>query len=214
MAGDIRFVCFDIGGVLVRHCRTWAEGIAAAGLELRSASDSPDMSRRRKALARRLTAGELEDAEFYRLMSETTRGLYSPEEIERIHHCWLGEEYRGVYGIVERLVRRHGEMRTGILSNTNAPHWKQLQDRGRYPTPHLLMHRHASHLLRLCKPDPAVFAAFQRAVGVAPSEIMFLEDLPENIAAARAAGWDVAPIDFSQETAGQIARALEARGLL
>jgi len=31
----IRMVCFDLGGVLIKHCRTWREGCAAAGLRLR-----------------------------------------------------------------------------------------------------------------------------------------------------------------------------------
>ncbi len=31
----IRLVCFDLGGVVIRICRTWAEGCAAAGLEVR-----------------------------------------------------------------------------------------------------------------------------------------------------------------------------------
>ena len=29
---QVRIVCFDWGGVILRHCRSWQEGCAAAGL--------------------------------------------------------------------------------------------------------------------------------------------------------------------------------------
>ena len=35
-------VCFDIGGVLVRICRTWEEGCIAADVPLRPFEEKPD----------------------------------------------------------------------------------------------------------------------------------------------------------------------------
>lgn len=219
----IRLVVFDLGGVIVRHCRTWAEGCVAAGLPTHEGCTGPEASAHRKELARLLTCGMISEVEFYARMSESTGRRYTPAEIERIHHCWTQEEYAGVYGLVDRL-RARGSAGIGVLSNTNAAHWRLLSDAGRYPTVNLLLkepnggpangHAHASHLLRLAKPDPAIYAEYQRRAGIAGSEILFLEDLPDNQAAARAAGWNVEPIDWRSETAPQIGSALARYSLL
>ena len=222
---DIRLVVFDLGGVIVRHCRSWAEGCAAAGLELRDGCESPKMTSRRRELARQLMCGSISESEFYRRMSEAMEGLYQPTEIERVHCCWTQEEYEGTYDIVQRL-KNAPALHIGVLSNTNAPHWRLLADRGRYPTVALLVGEnrasnegnlarvHASHLLGLAKPDPAVYAEYQRRADIAPEAILFFEDLPENAAAARAAVWTVEEIDWRRETAGQIEAALKRHKVL
>lgn len=42
------------------------------------------------------------------------------------------------------------------------------------------------------KPDPAFFAAVAARTGLAPSEMLLLDDRAENVVAARAAGWNAA----------------------
>jgi epoxide hydrolase-like predicted phosphatase len=46
-----------------------------------------------------------------------------------------------------------------------------------------------SHEVGLAKPDPAVYALAAARLGVEGSEIVFLDDVAANVAAARAAGW-------------------------
>ena len=46
-----------------------------------------------------------------------------------------------------------------------------------------------SHEVGLAKPDPAVYALTAARLGVAAREIVFLDDVATNVAAARAAGW-------------------------
>ena len=46
-----------------------------------------------------------------------------------------------------------------------------------------------SHEVGLAKPDPAIYALTAERLGVEPHEIVFLDDHPPNVAAARAAGW-------------------------
>ncbi len=43
--------------------------------------------------------------------------------------------------------------------------------------------------VKLIKPEPAIFALAAQRFGVAPSELVFLDDHPPNVTAARAAGW-------------------------
>ena len=46
-----------------------------------------------------------------------------------------------------------------------------------------------SHEVRLRKPDPAIYALTAERLGVAPHEIVFLDDVVTNVEAARQAGW-------------------------
>ncbi len=43
--------------------------------------------------------------------------------------------------------------------------------------------------VKLAKPDPAIYALAQERYGRAPGEFFFIDDTPENVAAARTAGW-------------------------
>ncbi len=46
-----------------------------------------------------------------------------------------------------------------------------------------------SHEVGLAKPDPAIYALAASRLGVAPDEVVLLDDVPENVDGARAAGW-------------------------
>jgi putative hydrolase of the HAD superfamily len=62
--------------------------------------------------------------------------------------------------------------------------------------------------LLTAKPDPAIYRHTLEKLGVAPAEALFIDDIPANIAAARAIGID--GIQFT--TVEQLRRDLEARG--
>jgi len=49
--------------------------------------------------------------------------------------------------------------------------------------------RFISGAMGLLKPDPAIYAAVERATGLPPDALFFTDDRPENVAAARARGW-------------------------
>lgn len=63
--------------------------------------------------------------------------------------------------------------------------------------------------LRTAKPDPAIYQHTLEKLGVAAEEAIFVDDIPANIAAARALGID--GILFTDVS--QLRRALESRGL-
>jgi putative hydrolase of the HAD superfamily len=204
----IRLVCFDWGGVIIRICRSWDEGCAAAGIPVRGDVASPECRARRKVLSNDYQLGKFDDATFLARLSETTGGLYTPEEIARVHDAWLIAEYPGVADLVDRLTRLT-HVQTGVLSNTNARHWARHTPRSDnaaadFPTIAKLRYRHASHLLGLGKPDPAIYHEYARLTGFAPAEILFFDDLEENVQAARGAGWQCEQIDHTGDTAAQI----------
>ena len=214
---EIKLVCFDWGGVILRICRSWQEGCERAGLPVRDGSTDESAMHRRHELSIRYQIGELSCEAFVDALAETTDGLYTPDEIRLIHDAWLIEEYEGVGDVVSELVA-HPSVSTGLLSNTNQLHWERHFETGNrpadFPTVGLLEHRHASHLLRLAKPDPAIYRAFERETGFDGPTILFFDDLEENVQAARSVGWKSEQIDHTNDTAGQIRAHLRTHDVL
>ncbi len=214
----IRLVAFDLGGVLVRLCRTWRQACERAGVPFRGDADAEEAIRRRRAAIAEYDTGRIACAEFFRRVSEAGGGLYAPEEVERVHHAWLLGEYPGVGEIVDLLSNGAG-VETGILSNTNPSHWRRVAPTDgsapEFPTLPRIRHRHASHLMGLAKPSPEVFRRFETlAGGRRPAEILFFDDLEENVEAARRAGWSAERVDPTGDPASQMRAALRVHGVL
>lgn len=215
--GDVRLVCFDWGGVILRIVRSWSEACGRAGLEVRGDSTSPEAMARRKSVSNAYQEGRLTSAQFYPLLSAAMDGLYTPAELSLIHDAWLIEEYAGIDTVVARLLE-HPRVETGLLSNTTHDHWlRQAPIPGKaiphFPTAGRLKHKHASHLLGLAKPGPEIYRAFESLTHRAGAEILFFDDLAENIATARAVGWRAEQIDHAGDTAAQVEVHLRTHGV-
>ncbi len=196
-------VCFDLGGVVVRICRSWAEGCTAAGLDVRDPPRWQASRPARAALTLAWQTGRIGGATFASLMSAAVEGLYSPAEIMAVQRAWLLGQYEGIGAIVERL--HAAGVDTAVLSNTNHEHWCRMGD---FPAVVRIRHQLASHLLGLSKPDRAIYRALERQTGYSGTEILFFDDTPENVAAARDVGWRAEVIDPAADPAAQIRSAL------
>ncbi|MEN0019708.1 MAG: HAD-IA family hydrolase [Planctomycetota bacterium] len=215
--GPPKLVCFDWGGVILRICRSWREGVERAGLPIREEVETDDARARRKVWALRYGVGHCSTGAFARGISEACDGLYSPEDVIKIHHAWLIEEYPGVRDIIDRLNAADG-VETALLSNTNEGHWQRhLPANGDtpadFPTIGLLTHRIASHHVGYAKPHEHIYRSVEHASGCEPGEILFFDDLAENIEAARSFGWRAEQIDHEGDTAAQIESHLGAHGI-
>ncbi|MEI7658810.1 MAG: HAD-IA family hydrolase [Phycisphaerae bacterium] len=215
--GRPRLVAFDWGGVILRHCRSWGEGCRAAGLAVHDEVLTPEHIARRRALTQAFQRGELEESAFLQGLHEANDGRYTVDELTRIHDAWLLDEYEGVRPVIERLNATPG-VETALLSNTNAAHWRRHLPRPGggdpdYPTAGLLRHRHASHLLGLAKPDEAIYVAFERATGFSGPEILYFDDLAENLEAPSRLGWRCVHVDHAGDTAVQIVASLRSSGV-
>ena len=220
MTGDRstpRLVAFDWGGVILRHCRSWSEGCAAAGLPHYDDIHTPEQIAARKNLHADFQRGICSPDEFLSRLATHAQGRYSVDELRQLHDRWLLDEYAGVGTLIDAL--HAAGVETALLSNTNHLHWIRhlpIEEGGTgdYPTARKLMHRHASHLLGHAKPDAEIYAAFEAATGFAGPEILFFDDLAENCEAAAAFGWHTCRVDHTTETAPQITAALRAHRIL
>lgn len=204
-----RVVCFDLGGVVVRICRSFEEAILAAGLALRPLpSDDWSHAAQRDVVARH-QLGWIHGPDFFAGLATAMRDVYSADELVRIHRAVLRAEYDGVTELIAGINR--AGLVTACLSNTNHDHWTELVE---MPSLRLLHARHASHLWGLAKPNAAIYERFERELAVTPASILFFDDLRENVAAAQARGWDAVKIDHAGNTAAQMGEALAARGVV
>jgi FMN phosphatase YigB (HAD superfamily) len=99
---------------------------------------------------------------------------------------------------------------TACLSNTDPHHWEVLEA---MPALQALRHRHASHLWGLAKPDEPIYRRLEAERGVRGDEILFFDDLAENIATARRLGWDAVLVEHASDPAAQVTVALRERGI-
>jgi FMN phosphatase YigB (HAD superfamily) len=212
--GPIRMVCFDAGGVLVRICRTWREGCEAAGAAFCWNDAVEAREPERDALSEAYQRGEIASGEFFTRIAHTADGLYTADEIQLVHGAWILGEYPGARELIDRL-NQTDRVTTGLLSNTNALHWEQEHMWGGRGVSAVGRVRHpcASHLLGLLKPGVEIYRAFERETGFAAGEILFFDDLPENVEGARASGWRAELIDHAGDTPALIAAHLAAHGV-
>ena len=218
---EIRLVCFDLGGVLVRIRTAWPDLCRAANLDVRGDSGGDVAERARRKLSDALQLGDLSPEAWTAELGAALGGLYTREEIAALHDAVLVEEYEGVGALIDDLHR--AGIATACLSNTNAVHWATMLHHDgtaplagdpRYPAVQSLRSRSASHVLRLTKPAPEMYRALERATGYAGAQMLFFDDLAENVAAARELGWCAERIDPTQPTDVQMRRHLAAHGVL
>lgn len=215
MATRPEMVCFDWGGVILRHCRSWEEACRVGGLEMRPAVMAPDLLHLRRIATRAYQAGRVDCDEFYDMLTHATGGLYTREECVRLHDAWLLDEYEGMGEVVDQ-IHAHG-VATALLSNTNQSHWRRgFPEHGPadYPTAGRLRFPHASHLLGFAKPQEEIYRAFEDVVGVRGAAVLFFDDLEENLVTARRLGWRTVLVDHTGDTAAQVRGALREFGLI
>ena len=198
---QIRAVCFDLGGVLAHVAPTWDAAMAAAGLP----ADTEKKVHLEILPAFKLyQAGQL-DIEAY--LDELGDYLGIPAAAAlKVHESILLGPTDGTLAIVEDLNARG--LITGCLSNTNTLHWAVLIDHTKYPNIVALKVKAASQLIGHNKPAEKSYRAFEALASVGPNEILFFEDSPVNVAAARHFGWNAVLVDPTGDQKTQIQRAL------
>lgn len=214
-----RIICFDLGGVVVRICRTWGEACARAGLPERdpAAFNQPHLAKARKELVESYQTGGMACDAFFDGIANATAGLYSPDDIRRVHNAWIIEDYAGIGRVID-LINAHPHLTSACLSNTNHAHWAGMLGlqggEGHRSAPvDALEIKGASQLLRAAKPGESIYRLAEELFRAKGPEIVFFDDLEENIATAKRLGWNAHQIDHTGDTAGQVLASLRMHGI-
>lgn len=204
-----RVIVFDLGGVVVRICRTWEEACERAGVPVRDMARfrEPAFAAERKRLTLLHQTGRIACAEYFDAIARQSGGLYTPDEVRRVHDIWIIEDYPRIADLICGLGPR-----TACLSNTNDSHWRMmLRGRPEYAPSEAvaaLRHHLVSHELAAAKPGEEIYTLAEQRLEATPDSIVFFDDTEENVAAARARGWNAHLIDPLADPAEQIREVL------
>ena len=191
-------VVFDMGGVLV-ELGPLDELLGGVGLDVAEFwprwLTSPSV--------RDFEMGRCDATEFGdRLIDELGLSIGADEVVERLA-AWPRGLYPGAAELVAEL-----EVTTGLLSNTNALHWDTQRDAERLRQ--MFDRTYLSYELGLAKPDREIFDLVVADLGMAATEIVFLDDNQINVDGALAVGIDAVLVRGPTEARS----ALRERGLL
>jgi epoxide hydrolase-like predicted phosphatase len=180
----VRAVVFDIGGVLeqiapiVQWLGPWRErlGMGEAAFESALGRVDPDAV---------ISTGGLTEAEYSRRYAEALglSGAQQAEFMAGLWHWYCGELDQELIAYVAGLRPAY---LTGILSNS--ADGARREEQARYSFAELFDVIIYSDEVGVAKPDPRAYALLCAELQVAPDELVFLDDVPGNVAAARRFG--------------------------
>ena len=196
-AETIRLVIFDLGNVVFEVInqnafRYWAQ-VTPFHEEYFAEHHVPDW------IFHRFERGELTPVEFYEALIKYKKVNLSFENFSKGWNSVFGEVYPEVHAALQRIT---DSVFLTALTNTNELHYKVWSNK--YAETLKLFNRiFISCRLGFRKPEERAFRHVQKAFNMKPHEILFFDDLVENIAKANALGMHAVqvsnPIDVTIE---------------
>lgn len=176
----MRFILFDIGNVLVHydHQRTMA---ALADL-YHVAPDS--LSTFYSQIGRQFGVGEITPTQIVDMLNSRFNVVHSLEEFTEAFCAGLTRDDAALAYAVALQV--DGELAVGAISNTNAVHVAWLDDHAPELNEFELVIM--SNEVGLRKPDREIYELAMEILGASPAQILYIDDLAENVEAARQLG--------------------------
>lgn len=201
----VKWVAFDLGGVLFRIRASWSLAADSLGI------DRPDLHRSIFVTPEFAAYQEgLIEEHLYAAALGKALDL-SPQTALEVHDAILVEPYPDSDRLVLDL--KTVGLQTACLSNTNHRHWQRLIDPTYFPAMASLDLPFASHLVQLSKPGEAIYREFEAQTQASKDEIVYFDDLRENVGAGMALGWQAFLVDPASPIE-QMRSILEELGLL
>ena len=196
MSGAVDTVVFDVGHVLVdTDYGPWLALLAEHGAEFASMDafcDAVDLDAHE--------AGAVDaEAFLWRVQSQVRRPIPRP----RLLHEW-NAMYRPVAPLVAAARRLRRTHRVYVLSNMGEVHWPHLV--GLLDLAAISHDALASYMVGCMKPAPAIYAHAEQRFALVPERTVFVDDRPDNVAAAQARGWHALRHVSPARTLGDLAR--------
>jgi len=155
---------------------------------------------------RDMERGDVSFLDFHAHLVEKARYRGSLAEFRRVWANFFDGPVRGIESLLERARERY---RVAFLSNSNEVHAAVIPEQFA-----VLFHEDDrfifSHQHHSAKPDPALFRKACELLGTVPSNIVYTDDLPENVFTARHLG--MAAYQF--QSSSELITELERDGLL
>jgi epoxide hydrolase-like predicted phosphatase len=177
----IRAVLFDFGGVLVRMVddRPRIELAQQLGIRLEQLDNLVFFSES----ARKASMGEIRVEMHWEAVRKAL--AIAPEAMpEFLEQYWSADDVN--WELLEYIRRLHPQYKVGLLSNA----WDNLRHtlHTRWNIDGLFDELVISAEVKMIKPDPRIFHLALERLHVLPSETVFIDDIDENVLAARNEG--------------------------
>ncbi len=180
MNNNIKVILFDLGRVLMHiDFDAFPNGLGLTTNELRSQYDHAMVQH----TVRNYETGKISTNEFLDLLYEIFQQNFSREKILNAFDAIIVSDNQEIIPIVEN-VRRH--YRIAVLSNTCPSHWEKVLRISSVIK--LFPDVFTSFQLGAMKPSPIVYEQVCVLMNVKPQEVIFIDDLKENIEGAIALG--------------------------
>lgn len=136
-----------------------------------------------KSLAFRYESGKLTTDEFFDSLDKFFGKKFSRQQLLDAWNAIVVGEKKEMVPIVAQVQK---QFRTAILSNTNETHFHYAASI--VPLIQKIPLRFLSYEIGAVKPDPRVYTHVINTLNTEPASLLFIDDIPENITAARNAG--------------------------
>lgn len=175
----ISAVLFDVGGVLVE-----LNGLPSIAKLLDSNQSLEDIYQRWMAAPSVIghETGKLTTDEFATAVVKDLQLSISPEAFMANFATWIVGTFPDTFALLDAIPTT---LKVGALSNTSAAHWQEVQATG---LTEKIEHLFLSHEIGYLKPSAPAFQAAVKGLGVTAEEIIFFDDVLENVDAANAFG--------------------------
>jgi putative hydrolase of the HAD superfamily len=176
---DLKVVLFDLGRVLMHiDFDAFPNGLGLFTKEQRAPYDVP-----LKPVVRLYEEGKISTEEFLDSLYAVFDCRFSREQILEAFNDIIVNDNEAIRPFVEEVRNTH---RIAILSNTCECHWEKVQQVSSIIK--IFPHCFTSFQLGAMKPDASVYLSVCTSLQVVPENVLFIDDLAENISGARAAG--------------------------
>ncbi len=175
----ITTVIFDLGRVLMDIDFS----AFSRALQLNHGGTSVFSEKKLELLAFNYETGKITTDEFFTSLDAFFNKRFSRGQLFNAWNAIVGGEKKDMTPIVARIQQ---QCRTAILSNTNETHFQYAAST--IPLIQKIPLRFLSYEIGAVKPDPHVYLHVINALNSDPSALLFIDDIPENISAAHAAG--------------------------
>lgn len=203
MTAPIWFV-FDLGNTLIKLA--YERVLEAICRNATASRDQLVEILERGGGYRDMERGAVSFLDFYYFVCDTTgyRG-----SLRELRETWSDFFDGTIPGMEELLLRVRERYRVAFLSNSNEVHAEIIPRRfaALFQKDDRFI---LSHRFRVAKPDPEIFRRTLEVLGALPHHVVFVDDLIENVLAARTVGMRA----FQFVDAESLASQLEAEGLL
>lgn len=200
----ITWFLFDLGNCLIKlaYERVLANLCRAASVSRDEMVEILEMPGGYRDLER----GAVTFREFYDFLCEKAGYRGSSQDLHAVWSDFFDGTVPGSEALLEQLREKY---RVAFLSNSNEVHAELIPRRfaGLFRKDDRFVF---SHRFRVAKPDPEIFRRALEVIGALPHQVVFIDDLIENVISARSIGIRA----FQFESAQQLARELVADGLL